>query len=221
MPHFFFDLMYISNLVACKSCGSNSSLQQSLFICFESMARTQTNHQRRERMERKVLWMKERKRGVSSEEEGRPPSPVHHPSPAKEALTCKGRWRRWWKRQRGMGWGGKMAGGCGKVPVITSPTQQLAQMAVETGPSASGEEPVKRKLLPYCGRQSIPEGVSSRPRKVKKTRKYWPGTVALQEICWFQKSTEAPHQETPLLTASPWDKPKKWANMICASKGAP
>ena len=26
--------------------------------------------------------------------------------------------------------------------------------------------------------------------KVKKTRKYWPGTVALQEICWFQKSTE-------------------------------
>ena len=26
--------------------------------------------------------------------------------------------------------------------------------------------------------------------KVKKTRKYWPGTVALQEIWQFQKSTE-------------------------------
>ena len=27
-------------------------------------------------------------------------------------------------------------------------------------------------------------------RKVKKTRKYWPGTVALWEIWWFQKSTK-------------------------------
>ena len=42
----------------------------------------------------------------------------------------------------------------------------------------------------YCGRQSAPRRNSSRLVRFKKTRKYWPGTVALQEIWQFQKSTE-------------------------------
>ena len=35
-----------------------------------------------------------------------------------------------------------------------------------------------------------PRRNSSRLVRSKKTRKYWPGTVALQEIWWFQKSTK-------------------------------
>ena len=38
----------------------------------------------------------------------------------------------------------------GRSPLLL-PTQQLAQMAVEVGPSALGEEPVKRKLWPTMG----------------------------------------------------------------------
>ena len=39
------------------------------------------------------------------------------------------------------------------------PTQQLAQMAVEARPSASGEEPAQRKLCPTCQGQGPTEGV--------------------------------------------------------------
>ena len=41
----------------------------------------------------------------------------------------------------------------------------------------------------YLGRQS-PQKEFLQAGKVKKTRKYQPGTVALWEIQWFQKSTE-------------------------------
>ena len=59
------------------------------------------------------------------------------------------------------------------------PTQQLAQMAAEAGPSASGEEePVRRKLQPTMGGKA-PQKEFLQAGKVKKTRKYWPGTVAL------------------------------------------
>ena len=69
------------------------------------------------------------------------------------------------------------------------PTQQLAQMAAEAGPSASGEEPVQRKLWPTVeGKAPWKEFLQA--GKVKKTRKYQPGTVALWEIWWFQKSTK-------------------------------
>ena len=76
----------------------------------------------------------------------------------------------------------------GRSPSLL-PTQQLAQMAAEAGPSASGEEPVRRKLHCTVGGKA-PWKEFLKAGKVKKTRKYWPGTVALQEIWWFQKSTE-------------------------------
>ena len=69
------------------------------------------------------------------------------------------------------------------------PTQQLAQMAAGAGPSVFGEEPVKRKLCPTVGGKA-PQKEFLKARKVKKNREYWPGTVALQEIWQFQKSTE-------------------------------
>ena len=71
----------------------------------------------------------------------------------------------------------------------SSPTQQLAQMAVEARPSVSGEEPAKRKLHPTMGGKA-PWKEFLKAGKVKKTRKYQPGTVALREIQQFQKSTE-------------------------------
>ena len=62
-------------------------------------------------------------------------------------------------------------------------------MAAEARPSALGEEPVRRKLHPTMGGKT-PQKEFLTARKVKKTRKYQPGTVALREIWWFQKSTE-------------------------------
>ena len=56
-------------------------------------------------------------------------------------------------------------------------------------PSALGEEPVRRKLHPTMGGKA-PQKEFLMAGKVKKTRKYWPGTVALWEIWQFQKSTE-------------------------------
>ena len=62
-------------------------------------------------------------------------------------------------------------------------------MAAEAGPSALGEEPVRRKLNPTMGGKA-PQKEFLMAGKVKKTRKYQPGTVALPEIWQFQKSTE-------------------------------
>ena len=50
-------------------------------------------------------------------------------------------------------------------------TQQLAQMAVEAGPSVLGEEPVKRKFFPTVGGKA-PQKEFLKAGKVKKTRKY-------------------------------------------------
>ena len=72
----------------------------------------------------------------------------------------------------------------------SSPTQQLAQMAVEAGPSTSGrEEPARRKLWPTVGGRA-PQKEFLRARKVKKPQRYWLGTVALCKICQFQESTD-------------------------------
>ena len=77
----------------------------------------------------------------------------------------------------------------GRLP-SSLPTQQLAQMAAEAGPSISGqEEPAKRKLqLTVGGKAPLKEFLQA--GKVKKTRKYQPGTGTLWEIQQFQKSTE-------------------------------
>ena len=83
--------------------------------------------------------------------------------------------------------------------LLLSPTWQLAQMAAEAGPSTSGkEEPVRRKLQPTVGGKA-PQKEFLQAGKVKKTRKYWPGTVALQEIQWFQKGTELLIRKLPFL----------------------
>ena len=68
-------------------------------------------------------------------------------------------------------------------------TQQLAQMAAEAGPSALGEEPAQRKLCPTVGGKA-PWKEFLKAGKVKKARRYWPGTVALHEIWQYLKSTE-------------------------------
>ena len=90
----------------------------------------------------------EGERGEGRKEEGAP-SPVHHsspakkPSPAREVETMMeeaGRQvedARWLEE---VGWS-----------PLSLPTQQLAQMAVEAGPSVLGEEPAERKLHPTVG----------------------------------------------------------------------
>ena len=66
----------------------------------------------------------------------------------------------------------------------SSPTQQLVQMAAEARPSALGEEPARRKLRPTIGGKA-PQKEFLKAGKVKKTRRYQPGTVALREIQWY------------------------------------
>ena len=92
-------------------------------------------------------------------------------------------------RGREVGGGSQTTEDVVRLPSLL-PTQQLAQMAAETGPSDLGkEEPVRRKLWPTVGGKA-PWKEFLQAGKVKKTRKYWPGTVALWEIWQFQKSTE-------------------------------
>ena len=63
-------------------------------------------------------------------------------------------------------------------------------MAVEAGPSTLGrEEQARRKLWLTMGGKA-PQKEFLQAGRVKKTRKYQPGTVALWEIWQFQKSTE-------------------------------
>ena len=120
-------------------------------------------------------------------EEKCPPSPVHHPSPAKSSSPMREvaqvleemiGWVEEAGRLEAVGWS-----------LSSLPTQQLAQMAAEAGPSASGEEPAQRKLCPTIGGKA-PQKEFLKAGKVKKPRKYRPGTVALCEIRQYQKSTE-------------------------------
>ena len=70
-----------------------------------------------------------------------------------------------------------------------SPTQQLAQMAVEAGLSTlGGEEPDRRKLQLTVGNKA-PQKEFLKARKVKNPQRFWLGMVAPNKICWFQKST--------------------------------
>ena len=56
------------------------------------------------------------------------------------------------------------------------PTQQLAQMAAEAGPSTLGEEPAHRKLCPTIGGKA-PQKEFLKAGKVKKPRKYRPAQL--------------------------------------------
>ena len=122
----------------------------------------------------------------------------------RRGLHC---WNTSYSSQRGpsASWGdheencrGGIAWGGGRSP-LSSLTQQLTQMAAEAGPSMLGkEETVRRKLQPTVGGKA-PWKEFIQAGKVKKTRKYWPGTVALREIWQFQKSTELLIRKLPFL----------------------
>ena len=95
-----------------------------------------------------------------------------------------------------MGGGSKEAGGCGKVPgIIANPTvgpDGCRGWAIYIGCGGASQEEAPTD----CGRQS-PWKEFLQAGKVKTTRKYWPGTVAFQEIWQFQRSTELPIRKLP------------------------
>ena len=119
--------------------------------------------------------------------EKQPPSPVHHPSPAKSSSPAREVEQMLEEMKERVEEASKLAE-VGRSP-SSSPTRQMAQMAAEAGPSASGEEPARRKLRPTVGGKA-PRKEFLKAGKVQKTRKYRPGTVALREIRRYQKSTE-------------------------------
>ena len=57
------------------------------------------------------------------------------------------------------------------------PTQQLAQMAAEAGPSASGEGACPKEAPPYCWRQGPMEGVPEGRERSKS-----PGSTSLAQL---------------------------------------
>ena len=72
----------------------------------------------------------------------------------------------------------------------SSPTWQLAQMAVEARPSTlGGEEPVHKKLWPTVGGKAPPEGILA-GCTTEEAPKVLAGTVALCKVCQFLKSME-------------------------------
>ena len=147
-----------------------------------SMARTKLTPRKRERgSEKRVLRCKDARKALA-EKGRRPPSPIQHPSPAKEASPRREEVEKQVEEAR---WVEEV----GRSP-SSSLTQQLAQMAAEAMPSTLGrEKPARRRLHPTVGGKA-PHKEFLQAGKVKKTRKFWPGTVALQEIWQFQKSTE-------------------------------
>ena len=140
-------------------------------------------HPRRERMRGRCSNQKRIERSWQQGEGGLPLRCTTHPQP--ESPHPWGRWRRCWKRQIEEA---RWLEDVGRLPSLL-PTWQLAQMATETRPSALGEEPVQSKLWPTMGGKA-PQKEFLWAGKVKKTRMYRPGTVALQEIWQFQKSNE-------------------------------
>ena len=123
-----------------------------------------------------------------------PPSPVHHPSPAKWPSPRREVMQMLEEAERQVEEASRLEE-VGQSP-SSLPTQQLAQMAAEARPSALGEEPDQRKLHPTIG-DKAPQKEFLKTGKVKKTRKYRPGTVALLKIRQYQKSTELLIQKLP------------------------
>ena len=139
---------------------------------------SEESRRRRRRLARRV-----RKENV----EKQPPSPVHHPSPAKSPSPTREVMQVMEKMMGRVEEASKLEA-VGRSP-SSLPTRQLAQMAAEAGPSAVRGEPARRKLHPIVGGKA-PRKEFPKAGKVKKTRKYRPGTVALREIWQYQKSTE-------------------------------
>ena len=151
--------------------------------CLVREARQEGRRSEEARRQRQLArWVRKEK-----VEEKQPPSPVHHPSPAKSSSPTR-------EVVQAME---EMIGRVEEVSrlevvgqsPLSLPTRQFAQMAVEAGPSALGEEPAQRKLHPTIGGKA-PWKEFLKAGKVKKPRKYQPGTVALCKIWQYQKSTE-------------------------------
>ena len=164
------------------------SKEERVLLAKKAKKELEKARQRRREKER-ASWVREEK----VEQKG-PPSPVHHPSPAKRPSPAREVVQMMEEAERQVeeaSWLEEV----GWLPSLLL-TQQLAQMAVEARPSASGEEPAQRKLHPTIGGKA-PWKEFLKTGKVKKTRKYWPGTVALCEIWWYQKSMELLIQKLP------------------------
>ena len=151
------------------------------FCSFHRMARMKVTLKKERKGERWVLHLRE-KRTELVEKGRRPPSPIYHPSPARKPSPMREEEKKLEEAERWVE-EARWLEDVGRSP-SSLPTQQLAQMAAETRPSALGEEPVRMKLQPTVGGKA-PKKEFLQAGKVKKTRKYWPGTVALQEIWWF------------------------------------
>ena len=153
-----------------------------------SMARTKVMPKKGEKGRMKILQMRA---VVHAEKWEGPSSPVHPPSPAPQTSPREEEIMRWIAEV-------EWPEGVGRLPQLLL-TQQLVQMAVEARPSTlGGEELARKKLQPTMGGKA-PWKEFLKASKVKKTRKYQSGTVALCEICQFQKSTELLIWKLPFL----------------------
>ena len=85
------------------------------------------------------------------------PSPMHHPSPARKPSPAREVEKMLEEAERQVEEARQLED-VGRSP-SSSPTQQVAQMAAEAGPSALGEEPVQRKLQPTVGGKAPLEGI--------------------------------------------------------------
>ena len=82
------------------------------------------------------------------------------------------------------------------------PTQQLAQMAVEAGPSKlGGEEPAHKKLQPTMGGKAPPEGIFT-GRQSEEAQEVLARDSCPPQNTVVPKEHRAPYSETPLLVAS-------------------
>ena len=175
-----------------KSCSNISDLLQDLSVYFNRMARTKLTP-RKEREERKVPQMKEEQAELVAKGR-RPPSPVHHSSPAKKPSPTREEEKRLEEAERWVEEARQLED-VGRS-LSSLPTQQLAQMAVEAGPSASGEEPVKRKLCPTMG------GKAPWKEFLKAGRLKRPGNTSLAQLL-FGRSGSSKRAPSSLLGNSP------------------
>ena len=86
------------------------------------------------------------------------PSPVHHPSPARKPSPMREEEKRLEEAEKWVEEARRLED-AGRLP-SSLPTQQLAQMAAEAGPSDLGRRGASQEgALTYHGRQSPLEGI--------------------------------------------------------------
>ena len=117
------------------------------------MARTKVTPWKERGGERWVLWPRAWR--TIAEKGRRPPSLVHHPSPAKKPSPAREEEKRLEEAERQVE-EARQVEDVGRSP-SSLPTWQLAQMAAEAESSALGQE----EALTYHGRQSPLEGIPS------------------------------------------------------------